>query len=301
LDETENVNAGQGADPSGLGWMPPGRPVSLATRHGKERAMARPFRQALGAELVVAAGFDTDSLGTFSGDRPRLQDAETTCRLKAEAGMAATGLDLGLASEGSFGPHPALPFLPLATEWMTWVDRPGNLVINERLSGCRTNFDQCTAAPGTELAPWLERIGFPAHAVIVRPHRAGDEPFLRKGLRGLAELRQAIAQAAAASADGLALVETDMRAHQNPTRMAAIRRLAFRLVRRIGSACPACASPGWGRVDVRPGLPCGCCGSPTHLVHHELFGCIRCSHTEQRPRPDGLAEADPQYCPLCNP
>ena len=263
--------------------------------------MARPFRKGLGAELVLAAGFDTDRLGTFSGDRPRLEDAETTCRLKAEAGMAETGLELGLASEGSFGPHPALPFLPLATEWMTWIDRPGNLVITERLSGCRTNFDQCTAAAGAELGAWLERIGFPAHAVIVRPHQAGADPFLRKGLRGFAELHQAIAQAGAASADGLALVETDMRAHQNPTRMAAIRRLAFRLVRRIGSACPACASPGWGRVAGRPGLPCRGCGSPTQLLHQEVFGCLRCSYTEQRHRPDGLAAADPQHCPLCNP
>ncbi|WP_255089062.1 MULTISPECIES: DUF6671 family protein [unclassified Synechococcus] len=289
------------AERTGLDWMTPGREVSLATRHGKERAMARPFRKALGTELVLAAGFDTDSLGSFSGERPRPADAETTCRLKAEAGMDATGLTLGLASEGSFGPHPSLPFLPLAIEWMTWVDRDRNLVITERLVGCRTNFAHCSAAPGAELGPWLDRIGFPTHAVIVRPHQAGAEPFLRKGLRAEAELRAAIEQASRRSADGLALVETDMRAHRNPTRMAAIRRLAFLLVRRIASACPACTSPGWGRVDVRSGLPCSWCGSPTPLVRHEVFGCVSCSHTEERPRPDGLGQANPQHCPLCNP
>ncbi|MCP9850350.1 hypothetical protein KBY88_11100 [Cyanobium sp. Morenito 9A2] len=284
-----------------MGWLVRGRPVSLATRHGKERVIARPFRKGLGSELVLATSFDTDSLGTFSGERPRLEAAETTCRLKAEAGMAETGLDLGLASEGSFGPHPALPFLPLAIEWMTWVDQAQGQVITERLVGCRTNFNHCTADAGSDLDPWLERIGFPAHAVIVRPHQSDAQPFLRKGLQGRAELREAIALASHASTDGLALVETDMRAHRNPTRMASIRRLAFRLVRRIATPCPACGAPGWGKVDVVAGLPCGWCGSPTEWIQHELFGCPSCPHTEPRPRSDGLTQADPQHCPFCNP
>ncbi|MCP9828222.1 hypothetical protein KBZ19_06945 [Synechococcus sp. L2F] len=282
-------------------WSACGRRVSLATCHGKERVMARPLRRALGVELVLAAGFDTDSLGTFCGERPRPADAATTCRLKAEAGMAATGLDLGLASEGSFGPHPALPFLPLATEWMTWVDRRHDLVITERLSGCRTNFDHCTAAPGTPLEAWLTRIGFPRHAVIVRPHQPGAEPFLRKGVCGAAELTQAIHQASTASADGLALVETDMRAHCNPTRMASIRALTFRLARRIATPCPACGAPGWGPLESLPGLPCGWCGSPTSLLRAERFGCVRCEASEEHPRRDGLLQADPQHCPYCNP
>jgi len=299
------VGPGLATGPSGQAWLDRGRPISLATRHGKEKAIARPFRKGLGAELMLATGFDTDSLGTFSGEHPRPADAETTCRLKAEAGLNATGLTLGLASEGSFGPHPGVPFLPLAIEWMTWVDRDQDLVITERLVGCRTNFDHCTAAPGAALHPWLERIGFPAHAVIVRPHKlppgAPAGIALEKGIRGMAPLAAAIAAAASASSDGLALLETDMRAHRNPTRMAAIRRLAFRLVRRITSPCPACAAPGWGRVDGVPGLPCGWCSLPTALVHHEVFGCVSCSHTEQRPRADGLGQADPQHCPLCNP
>ncbi|APD49320.1 hypothetical protein KQ302_12890 [Synechococcus sp. CS-602] len=281
-----------------MGW---GRRVSLATRHGKEKVIARPFRKGLGAELVLASGFDTDSLGSFSGERPRLSDAETTCRLKAEAGMAETGLDLGLASEGSFGPHPALPFLPLAMEWMAWVDRAQGLVITEQLVGCRTNFDHCTASPGADLDPWLDRIGFPTHAVIVQPHRARAKPCLSKGLGAVAELREAIEQASRASSDGLALLETDMRAHQNPTRMASIRVLAFKLVRRIASPCPTCGAPGWGRVDVLLGLPCDWCGTATDLVRSERFGCVSCSASEERPRADGLTKADPQFCPLCNP
>ena len=86
-----------------------GRRVSLATCHGKERLLARPFRRGLDLTVVLATGLDTDAFGTFSGERPRPADAPEACRRKAEAGMDRTGLDLGLASEGSFGAQPALP------------------------------------------------------------------------------------------------------------------------------------------------------------------------------------------------
>ncbi|MBD2551580.1 hypothetical protein H6G65_18775, partial [Microcystis elabens FACHB-917] len=65
-----------------------GRRVSLATCHGKERVLARPFRSALGLTVVVARGFNTDRLGTFSGERPRPADAPETCQRKAEAAEA---------------------------------------------------------------------------------------------------------------------------------------------------------------------------------------------------------------------
>ena len=215
---------------SPLQWH--GRSVSLATCHGKERAMARPFRVALGLELVVAEPFNTDSLGSFSGEIPRPADGPTTCRLKAEAGMAATGLGLGLANEGSFGPHPAIPFLPVGQEWMTFIDRDKDLVISDHLLARRTNFNHCRVGADTDLAGWLGRVGFPSHALIVRPNQGDGAMPVHKGLQTAPALEAAIAEARRTSADGLALVETDMRAHLNPTRMAAIRALAFRLVRR---------------------------------------------------------------------
>jgi hypothetical protein len=290
----------EGATPWGpLQW--PGRPVSLATCHGKERAIARPFRVALGLELVVADTINTDSLGSFSGEIPRPADGPTTCRLKAEAGMAATGLNLGLASEGSFGPHPAIPFLPVGQEWMTFIDRDQDLVISDQLLARRTNFNHCRVGADTDLAAWLGRVGFPSHALIVRPNQGEGAMPVRKGLQTASALQAALAEARRASADGLALVETDMRAHLNPTRMAAIRALAFRLVRRIARPCPACASPGWGPVELRLGLPCRWCGLATDLIQAEVFGCVRCDHRQDVPRPDGLQAADPGHCLSCNP
>ena len=280
-------------------------PLVLASRHGKERVLARPFREGLGLELVVAEQIDTDQFGTFSGERARPADAATTCRLKAEAALDVTGACLGLASEGSFGPHPAIPFLPLAIEWMTFVDRRRDLVISERLEGPPTNFSHTVIAVGDDPAAWLERIGFPAHGVIVSPQRSDPHPSdpypIVRGLHSPEALAKAIRGAAAHSADGLALLQSDMRAHCNPTRMASIRRLAFRLVRRIRTACPSCGSPGWGLVEREPGLPCSWCGLPTALLRAEIHGCAHCDQRAEVPRRDGLLRADPQHCAHCNP
>ncbi|MBM5822183.1 MAG: hypothetical protein FJ082_06925 [Cyanobacteria bacterium K_Offshore_surface_m2_011] len=278
-----------------------GRPVSLATRHGKERVLTRPFRHGLDLSMVLASGFDTDRLGTFSGERPRPADALETCRRKAEAGMDDTGLDLGLASEGSFGSHPALPWLTVGTEWLTFVDRRDGLLIAESLVAPRTNFDRRRVSLGDDIRDWLRRVGFPSHGLIARPHGGdGGNPVI-KGLHTDAALAEAMGRCARASSDGLVWLETDMRAHCNPTRRAAIRTLAFRLVRRIASPCPACGAPGWGRCDVRVGLPCSWCGHPTERLLAEVWGCVACGHREERPRPDGRLTADPGDCPRCNP
>ncbi|CAK6699532.1 hypothetical protein VB716_13585 [Synechococcus sp. CCY9201] len=75
------------------------------------RAIARPFRTLLQLDLERPVGLDTDQLGSFDGRRPRPGGAEDACRRKAQLGMDILGLPLGLASEGSFSSHPALPIL----------------------------------------------------------------------------------------------------------------------------------------------------------------------------------------------
>ena len=90
--------------------------VSLATMHGKERAIALPFSRALGLRVVLPSGLDTDTLGTFSGEVERNGTALKTCVRKACLSMAATGLPFGIANEGSFGPHPFVPFIPAGIE-----------------------------------------------------------------------------------------------------------------------------------------------------------------------------------------
>ncbi len=213
-----------------------GRTIALASQHGKGRVLARPLRQGLGLTLRLATTVNTDLLGSFSGEYPRPMDALTTCRLKAEAGMDALGLDLGLASEGAFGPHPVVPFLPIGREWLTFVDRRHQLTISEYAMSRRTNYSSFKAASPEAALGWLKEVGFPSHAVMVGSSSVPPSvDWLAKAVHSRGELA---------------------------TRMASIRRLAFQLVRRINASCPACAAPGWGLVRTIGGLPCSSCWPP---------------------------------------
>jgi hypothetical protein len=275
--------------------------ASLATKHGKERAITRPLRFALGLDIVATPELDTDLLGTFSGEIPRVGTALEVCERKARLGMAATGLPFGLASEGSFGPHPFIPFIPAGIEIMTFVDDERGLVVTESLLAKQTNYDHREARTMDELADWLPAVGFPSHALIVRTESDWPGTPVAKAVMSTDELRAAIARAVSTSKEGVAWIEPDMRAHLNPTRMAAIRRLAFRLARRLATPCPACAAPGWGQTGTVKGLPCELCGTPTEMVRLEVFSCVACGHNEERPRRDCQTETSPQYCPYCNP
>ena len=276
------------------------RQICLTTRHGKQRALARPMAAGLGLELIVSDA-DTDQLGSFSGEIARQDDVLQTCRRKALLGLAATGLDLGLASEASFGPHPAVPLLAVGQELLLFIDRERELEVVEQRLELRTNYSQITLTAADDPSDWLRQVGFPSHAVIARPAgwRPGDPLF--KGLQSKAALLEAVARCRQVASDGRVLLETDMRAHRNPTRMASIRRLGFALVRRLRSACPACGSPGWGVVDSEAGLPCSWCGEATALSAAEIWGCPSCGTRRPQPRRDGLQAADPEHCRWCNP
>ena len=281
-----------------------GRRIAIASRHQKERILARPLRVGLGLSLCHASTVDTDCFGSFGGERPRQESAPTTCRHKAEAAMEALNLDLGIASEGSFGPHPSMPMLPVGHEWMTFVDRRDGIVISEQLISRSTNYSSCQADDPQAIGGWLRQVGFPRHALMVRPFEldgAGAGGWLAKGVCEPQLLADVMAQAVRRSSRRLAWLETDMRAHCNPTRRTAIRQLAFRLVRRVASTCPSCHALGWGLVHTIPGLPCADCGLATKLVREEVLGCDVCAHQVSRPRRDGRGAANPMYCDYCNP
>ncbi len=97
--------------------------VALATIHAKERAVEKPLRQRLAMAVNLVSSINTDSFGTFTGEIPRAGSMADAARRKALAAITATGLPYGIGSEGSFGPHPAIPFLPSSTELLAFVDR----------------------------------------------------------------------------------------------------------------------------------------------------------------------------------
>jgi hypothetical protein len=261
----------------------------LATQHGKARAIAPAFARRTGMAVVESA-IDTDRFGSFTGEVARTGTALDAAIAKARAGMAATGSALGLASEGSFGPHPWLPFGAAGVETLVFIDAARGLVISETRLSRRTNYARLKIGPGADVPAFLARAGFPAHALVVR---GADSAVLAKGVQDDAVLARLLPHAAA--------LETDMRAHMNPTRMAAIRSVAVRLAARLATPCPACGSPGFGSIAPRPGLPCSDCRQPTAMAAGLTVTCPACGHVENRSRPDGRTAASPADCGWCNP
>jgi len=278
-----------------------GEGVALATKHGKERAVARPLRAGLGLLVRVPPELDTDCLGTFTGEVARQGTPREVVEKKARLGMANAGSRLGLATEGSFGPHPALPFVPSHHEYVAFVDAERDIVVVESHLGTETNFDQATCETWEEAAAFAERVRFPSHGLIVRPEGDPDPAAIVKGLHAAEDYREAVRAALDRSSTGRASIEPDMRAHCNPTRMRAIRGLAVKLARRLRRHCPSCDCPGFGLVDTEAGLPCEDCASPTRLVHREIHGCARCPERISEWRRDGARLAPARHCDYCNP
>ena len=163
-------------------------------------------------------------------------------------------------------------------------------MISEQLISRSTNYSSCSGVDPEAIAGWLGQVGFPRHALMVRPMEGETSAvvgWLAKRVHDPAQLAWLMAEAVRLSPVRQAWLETDMRAHCNPTRRVAIRQLAFRLVRKVASECPACGAPGLGLA--------------TRLVLGEVMGCAACSHTESRPRRDGREAADPMHCDDCNP
>jgi hypothetical protein len=278
-----------------------GRLAALATKHEKEHVIAPPLRELVGMEVCVPPGLDTDSLGTFTGEVERTGTPREVALRKARMGMIAAGLPLGLANEGSFGPHPVFPFIASDHELLLFVDAEMGIQVIEQLRSEQTNFASCAARSLNDLESFLPRARFPSHGLIVRPNSGLKPGLLFKGITTLPALEEAITKCAKASKDKQAHVETDMRAHMNPSRALVIAQLAQRLGHRLAARCPQCRTPGWGLVEVVRGLPCEWCGLPTDLTREEIFGCPRCTHRERHARGDGLQEASPEHCLRCNP
>lgn len=273
----------------------------LATMHGKERVIAPLLQAALGLRIAVPENLDTDRFGSFSREISRTASPLDTARAKIAAAFEqAPHAQIGLASEGSFGPHPQIPFLPFDSEIVLLKDRRSGLEIAGHHLTPRTNFAQAVVENPDAALAFALRVGFPAHGVIVigtADGKPAPNRLLVKGAATPQALRAAVDDALARC--GSAHLETDMRAHRNPTRMRAIRRAAIDLVRRYRSVCPHCARPGFVVTEWLTGLPCAACAMPTTMSRAEVSLCSGCAWRVERNL--GVGVADPTRCDHCNP
>lgn len=253
-----------------------GQSVALLTQHGKEATLADVLGQGLGCRIQHVSHYDTDQFGTFTRDIARFGSQLDAARAKARMGMRLSGLPIGLASEGAFGPDPVSFLLPQNLELLLWMDERLGIEVVATASG-NTNFSHKTVCDWAEAKRFAELAGFPEHYLIVRPD---DEhhPQFRKGLSNWDAFQDAIDWALRLSSAGKAFIETDMRAFANPTRMLTIRRAAAALVEKLNSLCPACAAPGFAKSGIIRGLPCEDCGQPTEVAKADIHRCVRCEH-----------------------
>ncbi|GHD56489.1 DUF6671 family protein [Jeongeupia chitinilytica] len=215
-----------------------GPELLIATMHGKESVLG-PSLATLGFNVLLPLDYDTDALGTFSGDIRRPGTAFEAALEKARRACDATGVPRAVASEGSYRPCQTLFPGARNAELLAFVDRERGVEFVEYLTDLPTSFvkGRVPADPASPAArALLADMGWPGIRAMVVPHDPGNgvpPTLVFKGLGTEAELTQAFAVCAAHSQDGQVHLETDLRAHMNPTRMTSVALMGIRLIERL--------------------------------------------------------------------
>ncbi len=274
------------------------RSVVFLTKHRKEKVIKPILEKETGCKLVVVDRFDTDMYGTFSREIKRPKSQVETARIKIRKGMKLIKTDIGLASEGSFGSHPVAP-IPWNVELVLLHDKKENLEIFGTYEGAETNYSHITTKSYDEVLKFAEKAGFPEHYLILRPENENSKLII-KDIFSFQKLKEAFLWCASQSRTGEVFVETDMRAHANPTRMKNIEKATHDLLSKLLNLCPECGAPGFIIKDVVRGLPCEACGLPSDMSLKFIYGCHKCKHENEQLYPRGQF-APAKYCNYCNP
>jgi hypothetical protein len=274
----------------------------LATMHQKERVISPILERELGIKIRVPADLNTDVFGTFTREIKRPGNQIEAAKFKAEKALLVTGEKLAIASEGSFGPHPGIPYIYCNREVVVFLDKENNLeIIGEEFSS-DTNHNHATVESLEQAYKFAKQVGFPEHGLVVMfeelPKNSNE---IIKGIVTEEKLQEAVNFVLKNSSDGKAHIETDMRAHYNPTRMINIAKATRNLVSKINSHCPNCLIPGFEITQRIKGLPCGGCHLPTSLIRTVIYQCKKCDFSQEKLFPDGREFADPAQCMYCNP
>lgn len=279
-----------------------GKSAVLATMHGKQAVISPLLLERLGLDVVVPAGLDTDQFGSFSREVPRHGSQLDTARAKIAAGFALVpDATVGIASEGSFGPHPGMLIVPQARELIVLIDRPTGLELFGEDASLETNYAHRVVSRADEALAFAIRCGFPDHGIVVSAC-VDNAPDPTLGIEKNIVDENALVSVTKEFVGkfGSAFIESDMRAHRNPTRMQAIARAAADLVSQFNSRCPSCGYPGFRVVKVVRGLECAWCREPTRAIKARVFSCGSCGHTNEAAE-TSAAGADPAICERCNP
>lgn len=275
-----------------------GRKIIIATKHKKEKIIAPIIEKALDVNAMLVENFDTDVFGTFSGKIKRVEDALSTARKKCNRALEITGFDLAIASEGSFGAHPSLFFSTVNEEIILLVDKKNNCEFFERVISFQTNSNANSINSIETLRQFAKKALFPSHGLIIRNDK-NDYTQVESVISSWKKLYR-VFNSFKSEKDNV-WVETDMRAHKNPTRNEVIKQVTYQLIQRLQNKCPKCDFPGFGHTLSFSGLPCQLCSNPTNSILYHQHSCSVCNHIETYYFPNNKKMEDPQYCDKCNP
>lgn len=270
----------------------------IATIHRKELAIAPILESSLGIKALVPQDFDSDLFGTFTRDIDRPASQIETAKLKAAMALEISNLDLAIASEGSFFPHPILG-IAYNRELVLLLDQKYDFAVYGEYLSTDTNFRHQEISSYDQAYEFALKIGFPDHAVILMPDAQTAKSSIYKGINSMEVLENTVMELLRIYTT--IHIETDMRALYNPTRMKNIAKATEDLVRKLQQLCPNCNFVNFDVVELLKGLPCELCGLPTQMIRAHLYKCDRCEFQQQISFPAGIRVADAMYCNYCNP
>ncbi len=124
---------------------------------------------------------------------------------------------------------------------------------------------------------------------------------MEKGITSEIKLKETVEKILKLPLNNRVFIETDMRAHLNPTRMKVIQAATLDLVQTINRRCLECGTPGMKYVRNNTGLICSACGLKTDNTLSITYECQRCHAIVDEMYPYGIKVSDPANCQWCNP
>jgi hypothetical protein len=188
--------------------------------HEKEKILEPLFAKEFSAKIVVPHGIDTDRLGTFTGEIKREIELKSVLRQKAMIGIDQTGLTFGLASEGSFGPHPWIPFVSCNQESLIFIDLQRGLEIFSHFISTDNRAEYIHAENFEQVTEFLQKIQFGPQGVVLKPSHdyVDSTDYIFKGLQDIVDVKDAFQKIKANFDAKTVFVETDNRAFLSPKR-----------------------------------------------------------------------------------
>lgn len=271
------------------------RQGALLTKHEKLTLISEHLAD-VGISVQETSAFDTDNLGTFSGEVPRSLSPLECAKRKAKLACELTGLDIGLGSEGSFGGGPMPGFVNWDEEILVMYDKQTDFEIVAYVQG-PIKVGDFTPLSIEQLRNQLKK--FDAN----QGWMVSTDTLLAKGLQCFEQVLEVLDSHGLADDEILSRrkvrVSPDFRAMMCPERQDYIRQAAKQLKQRIAAQCPICGTSDFWRVEAVSGAICSACGVPSEHPKAFIKRCRECNHEVQED--SDTPYIDPGKCQICNP